>query len=94
MKDLQIIRFEGLRFQFCEGCGLELLENNNSCTGIESYEETKTKHKLNNIIDQIKCNNEIETFNCGESSNGIGTLIQVLKNGKEISEYVLEYMGD
>ena len=94
MKNLQIIKFEGLRFQFCEGCGLELLENNNACTGIESYEETKIKHKLIDIIDQIEWNNEIETINCGTSATGIGTLIQVLKNGKEISEYVLEYMGD
>ena len=92
MKDLQIIKFEGLRFQFCEGCGFELLELNNVCTGIESSEETQIKHKLSFIIDKIECNNEIETVNCGSDSTG--TLIQILENGEEIAEYVLEYMGE
>ena len=50
MKNLQIIKFEGLRFQFVEDCGLQLLENNNECTGVESSEETKIRHHLIDLL--------------------------------------------
>ena len=50
MKNLQIIRFEGLRFQYVEGCGFQLLENNNECTGIENFEETKIRRHLIKLL--------------------------------------------
>ena len=92
MKDLQIIKFEGLRFQYVEDCGLQLLELNNECTGIESFEETKTRHNLSELLDEIKWNNDIKTVNCGSDSTG--TLIKVLENNEEIAEYVLEHMEE
>ena len=94
MKDLQIIKFKGLRFQFVEDCGLQLLENNNNVCWIESTEETQIRHNLSELLDEIEWNNDIKTVNCGASSTGIGTLIQVLENNEEIAEYVLEHMGE
>ena len=93
MKNLQIIRFEGLRIRFIEDCGFQLLKNNKVCWS-ESTEETQIRYKLVDIIDQIEWNNDIKTVNCGSDSTGTGTLIQVFENGEEISEYVLEHMGE
>ena len=93
MKNLQIIRFKDLRFQFVEDCGLQLLENNNNnVCWIESSKETKIRHHLIDIIDQIEWNNNIKTVNCGSDSTE--TLIKVLENNEEIAEYVLEHMGE
>ena len=50
MKNLQIIKFKGLRFQYVEGCGLQLLELNNECIGIESFKETEIRHHLIKLL--------------------------------------------
>ena len=54
MKDLEKFSYKGIDFQFVDGCGLAIVEEDGGHATTESFEEIEVRKELNNLMDKLQ----------------------------------------